>query len=136
MQFVYLYLISIPIFLVVDLLWLGIVAKNFYWDRLGYLFGELKWVPVIIFYALFLLGLTYFVTYPNIGSNLTKIILVGGFFGLVTYATYDLVNHGTIKDWPFSITVVDLIWGTFLSAFVSLLTILIYRHFFVTNAIL
>lgn len=134
MQFFY--LISIPLFIIIDLLWLGIIAKQFYWDKLGYLFGELKWTPLIIFYVLFLLGLTYFVTYPNLESSFIKIILVGGFFGLVTYATYDLVNHGTIKDWPLSITVADLAWGAFVSAFVSTLTILIYRHFFVTNAIL
>lgn len=136
MQFLYLYLISIPIFLIIDLLWVGVIAKNFYWSKLGYLFGEMKWTPLIIFYIVFLFGLTYFVTSPHLESGVMKIVFAGGLFGLVTYGTYDLVNHGTIKDWPLSITVVDLIWGAFLSALVSTLTILIYRHFFSLDAIL
>lgn len=125
--FVTLYLISIPIFIVCDLLWLGVVAKSFYQNRLGHLLGDVVWVPAIIFYGVFLLGLTYFATYPGLDGGVVKTILLGAFFGFITYATYDLTNHATLRDWPLSVTIVDMLWGTFLGAFVATLTSILYR---------
>jgi uncharacterized membrane protein len=115
-----LYALSIPIFLLGDFLWLGFIAKNFYSARIGHLMGEVNWIAAIIFYGVFLVGLTLFATYPAAtkGTIATAIVL-GGLFGFFTYATYDLTNLATLKNWPLSLTLVDILWGTFLGAFVS-----------------
>jgi uncharacterized membrane protein len=82
--------------------------------------GEVNWIAAIIFYGVFLVGLTLFATYPAAtkGTIATAIVL-GGLFGFFTYATYDLTNLATLKNWPLSLTLVDILWGTFLGAFVS-----------------
>lgn len=77
-------------------------------------------VVALIFYLLFIIGLVLFVIEPSLVKNsIAAAILMGALFGLVTYATYDLTNLATIRDWPLIVTVVDLIWGTVLSALVS-----------------
>jgi uncharacterized membrane protein len=130
MNFVYLYLISLPTFIALDLLWIGVIMKGFYQSRLGYLFGEVNWVAAILFYAIFLLGVTFFVTAPAVASGgVVKAILYGAFFGLVTYATYDLTNHATIKDWPLAVTVVDMLWGAFLGSVVAGVTVAVFQYF-------
>jgi uncharacterized membrane protein len=125
--FIILYLISLGAFIVCDLLWLGVFAKGFYQKHLGYILGEVSWVPAIIFYLLFITGLTYFVTYPLLESSLLKVFLTGAFFGLVTYATYDLTNHATVRDWPYIVTFVDLVWGALLGGVISLCAVAVYR---------
>ena len=118
--FVVLYLISVPIFFIIDMLWLGVFAKDFYQSRLGHLLGEVQWGPAILFYLLFLLGLTYFAIYPaTVAGSITLAITLGAAFGFFTYMTYDLTNLATLKDWPLSIVLVDIIWGTVLGASVA-----------------
>ena len=118
--FVVLYLISVPIFFIIDMLWLGIFAKDFYQTKLNHLLGEVQWGPAILFYLLFLLGLTYFATYPaTLASSITMAATLGAAFGFFTYMTYDLTNLATLKDWPLSIVLVDIIWGTVLGATVA-----------------
>lgn len=124
-----LYFISIPIFIICDLLWLGVVARDFYQTRLGYLLGEVNWIAAIVFYLIFLAGLTFFAIAPGISAGLGRTVLLGAFFGFVAYATYDLTNQATIRDWPLSVTIVDMIWGAFLGGVVSTLTYLIYQSF-------
>lgn len=131
MNYIWAYLISIPIFVFFDLLWLGFVAKGFYQDKLGYLLGEVNWPAAIIFYLVFLFGVLVFVTMPAIeNNNLIKAILMGALFGFVTYATYDLTNQATIKDWPVAVTIIDIIWGTVLGSIVAGATVWIYRILF------
>ena len=128
--FVSLYLISVPLFFLVDMVWLGLLAKNFYQDKLGHLLGPVQWVPAIIFYLLFLVGLTFFATYPGVQMTSVKTaVLYGGMFGFFTYLTYDLTNLATLKDWPMSVVVVDIAWGTFLGAIVAGLTALLFLTF-------
>ncbi|HMO78096.1 MAG TPA: DUF2177 family protein [Candidatus Paceibacterota bacterium] len=118
--FLTLYLISVPLFFLIDLLWLGVIAKNIYQDRLGHLLGEVNWVAALIFYFIFLAGLTFFATYPAVlVDKLSVAILYGAFFGFVTYVTYELTNLALLKDWPLSIVYIDIAWGTFLGAFVT-----------------
>lgn len=125
--FLTLYAISIPIFIVLDLLWLGVVAKDFYQVRLGHLLGDVNWAAAIVFYAVFLAGVTFFATYPSASGTVFRAILLGALFGFVTYATYDLTNNATLRDWPVIVTVVDIIWGTALGATVAGLTHTIYK---------
>ncbi len=124
--FFILYAISIPIFIAVDLLWIGVIAKNFYRNQIGHLLGDVVWIAAFVFYALFLLGLTFFATYPAATKGtLTTAIVLGGLFGFFTYATYDLTNLATLRSWSLSVTIVDILWGTFLGSFVAVSTIVL-----------
>ncbi|ANZ96004.1 MULTISPECIES: DUF2177 family protein [Brochothrix] len=112
-----LFLTSAVIFLVIDLLWLAVISRQLYVDQLGGLMGETRIIPAAIFYVLFMTGLLFFVIVPALNKNkLSYAILVGGFFGLICYGTYDLTNLATLENWPVVITVLDLIWGTFINA--------------------
>jgi uncharacterized membrane protein len=108
-------------FLAIDFLWLAIVARGFYRKHLGFLLADQpNWWAAIAFYLLFVVGLVVFAVAPALqAGSLRRALLLGGFFGLVTYATYDLTNHATVKGWPWIVTVVDLCWGLALSASVS-----------------
>jgi uncharacterized membrane protein len=126
-MFIKLYFITLPIFLAIDMIWLGLVAKNFYAKHIGFLMKtNINWTAAIIFYLIFIVGLIIFVIMPALEKNswLTALLL-GALFGFITYATYDLTNLATIKDWPLLVTIVDLIWGTVLAASVSTVSFLI-----------
>ncbi len=118
---VVLYLISFAVFLVIDFIWLGWVAKDFYSTHLGELMAEeVNWTSAIIFYLLFVAGLLIFVIIPTLESgSLLQAIILGAFFGVIAYGTYDLTNLATLKDWSLLVTVIDLIWGGALSAAVA-----------------
>lgn len=128
--FLTLYFISVPIFFIVDMIWLGLVAKNFYQSKLGHLLGEVNWPAAIIFYLVFLVGLTFFATYPSVlAGKISQAILFGALFGFFTYATYDLTNLATLRDWPLSVTLVDMIWGAVLGGAVAGISMFVYRLF-------
>jgi uncharacterized membrane protein len=126
-MFVKLFLIALPVFFVIDMIWLVVVAKNFYREQIGFLMKpDITWYAAIIFYLLFIVGLVTFVISPAIEKHCwTHALFFGALFGLITYATYDLTNLATMKNWPVLVTVVDLAWGIIVSASVSLLTYLI-----------
>jgi uncharacterized membrane protein len=115
------YLITVPIFFVIDLFWLGIVAKDFYRRHLGYLMRpEINWAAAILFYLLFIIGIVIFAVKPALeAESPTRALVYGALFGFFTYATYDLTNLATVKDWPLVVTVVDLVWGTVLCGTVA-----------------
>jgi uncharacterized membrane protein len=119
-----LFLIALPIFFVIDMAWLVLVAKKFYQTQIGFLMKpNINWIAAIIFYLLFIAGLVTFVISPAIEKHSwVNAIIFGALFGLITYATYDLTNLATMKDWPLLVTVVDLIWGTALAASISGIT--------------
>jgi len=123
-MFIKLYLIALPVFFAIDMLWLGLVAKNFYKSQIGFLVKtDINWTAAILFYLLFIVGLVLFVIAPAVekGSWMYA-LLFGALFGLITYATYDLTNLATLKDWPLLVTIVDLAWGATLGALVSVIT--------------
>lgn len=126
-MFLKLYFIALPVFFAIDMVWLGLVAKNFYSKHIGFLMTpNVNWLAAIIFYLLFIAGAVVFVITPALDQkSLMHALLYGALFGLITYATYDLTNLATIKDWPLLVTVIDLIWGMALSAFVSTVSYLI-----------
>lgn len=129
--FFILYAISVPLFFIIDMLWLGVVAKDFYRTRLGTLMGDINWTAAIIFYLIFLVGLTFFATYPALlKQSLLSAAILGGLFGFFTYATYDLTNLATLRDWPVSVSLVDMVWGTVLGAAVAAGAYSIYGWFF------
>jgi len=130
-MFIKLYLIALPVFLAIDMVWLTLVAKNFYAKQIGYLMAKNpNLFAALIFYLIFIAGLIVFVIAPALDKKMwIQALLAGAFFGLVTYATYDLTNLATVKDWPLIITIVDLIWGMVLSAAVSVITYFIALKF-------
>ena len=131
-QFLKLYAISVPVFFLIDFLWLGIIAKPFYDRHLGYLLrGQVIWIAAILFYLFFLLGLVVFVIAPAVETgSLSKAVLLGLFFGFITYQTYELTNYALVRDWPLVVVVVDILWGMVLSALVSAITFLLATRIF------
>ncbi len=130
-MFLKLYAIALPVFFAIDMVWLGLVARGFYANQLGTLMKtDINWIAAIIFYLIFIAGLIIFVISPAMAkSSWQHALLYGAFFGFVTYATYDLTNLATLKDFPFVMTIVDLIWGAVLAASVSTITYLLAKKF-------
>lgn len=116
-----LYAITLLGFFAIDIVWLGVAARGFYQQHLGYLLAEKpNWYAAVVFYLLFVAALLVFAVIPGLqAASLKKTLFLGAFFGLVTYATYDLTNMATVKDWPAIVTVVDLTWGMILATAVS-----------------
>ena len=116
-----LYLITFAAFFAIDMLWLGLVARRFYHLQIGFLLSpNPNWTAAILFYLIFIAGILVFAVIPGLqAGSLGRAVLLGAFLGLMTYATYDLTNLATIKDWPLSLTIVDMIWGIFLASSVS-----------------
>lgn len=123
-MFTKLYLIALPVFFAIDMLWIGVVAKNFYREQIGALMKtNVNWTAAIIFYLIFIAGLVVFVISPAVEkSSWIHALTFGALFGLVCYATYDLTNLAIAKDWPLLVTIIDLIWGAVLASLVSLIT--------------
>lgn len=123
-MFLKLYAIALPVFFAIDMIWLGLLAKNFYRAQIGALIKpDVNWVATIIFYLIFIAGLVTFVVAPAMEkTSWTHALLFGALFGLVCYATYDLTNLAVAKNWPLLVTIVDLIWGAVLAASVSVIT--------------
>jgi uncharacterized membrane protein len=126
-MFIKLFFIAIPVFFAIDIIWLVFVAKKFYNKQIGFLMKpDINWYAAIIFYLLFIGGLVTFVISPAVEKHSLKhALFYGALFGLITYATYDLTNLATMKDWPLLVTIVDLAWGMMLSASVAVITYLI-----------
>jgi len=129
MKLVYLYLLTIPVFFGIDMIWLGFVARGFYRKHLGHLLRpDVNWGAAVVFYLLYILGILIFATMPALEKNsLRQAVLLGGLFGFFAYATYDLTNLATLKDWPVVVVWVDIVWGVFLTAGVAAASFFIGR---------
>lgn len=124
--------VTFVVFMGIDLIWLGFVAKNIYSKYLGYLMApNVNWLAALIFYVIFIVGVLYFVIAPSlVDRDFTQLVIRAMLFGFMTYATYDLTNLATVRNWPITITIIDLIWGTTLSTSVSVISYLIITNFF------
>ena len=129
-QLIPVYLLTLAVFFLIDMVWLGVVAKSFYRRHLGYLMGpRVVWPAAVLFYLLFIAGLLVFAVRPAlVAAAPFKALFLGAFLGLLAYATYDLTNLATIKDWPVIVTAVDLVWGAVLGGLVSWLSALAARR--------
>ncbi|MFA7628354.1 MAG: DUF2177 family protein [Candidatus Dojkabacteria bacterium] len=117
MKYVYLYILTFIVFLAIDFIWLNWIAKNLYSQKIGHLLAENpNLIAAGVFYLLFVGASLVLAVLPGYeAQSLTKTILLGAIFGMITYATYDLTNLATLKEWPLSVTIIDIIWGTSLS---------------------
>ena len=124
-----LYVLTVPIFFAIDLLWLGVVAKSFYRNHLNHILSnEVNWKAAITFYLMYICGILFFAVRPAIANGSWQQALVfGGLYGFFTYATYDLTNMALIKDWPLAIVIVDILWGVCLCAIVAYLSFNVSR---------
>ena len=97
-------------FLLIDAIWLGLVAPKFYKAQIGHLMSEKpNFVAALIFYLIFIVGVVYFVVNPAVeAQSMTKVLVAGALFGVMTYATYDLTNLATLKDWPIKVTIIAI----------------------------
>jgi uncharacterized membrane protein len=125
------YLLTFAVFFIIDMAWLGFVAKDIYKKYLGNLLSDnVNWVAAIIFYLLFVVGIFIFAIMPSVEKNsLQSAIMLGALFGFFTYATYDLTNLATLKDWSLNIVFIDIIWGAVLTGIVSTAGFYIARYF-------
>lgn len=115
------YLLTAVVFFAVDMVWLGIIAKGLYQKYLGdFLSKDINWAAAITFYLIFIVGILIFAVFPAVEKeSLLKAMILGALFGFFTYATYDLTNLATLKNWPLNIVFIDILWGSFLCAIVS-----------------
>jgi uncharacterized membrane protein len=125
-----LYVLTIPVFFIIDILWLGVLARGFYRRNLGFILNpDVNWAAAITFYLIYIAGIIFFAVRPALASDtLREAALLGGLFGFFTYATYDLTNMATIKGWPLKIVVIDILWGTCLCTVVAGLSFMIARR--------
>ena len=116
------YFLTAIVFFAIDMTWLGFIAKDFYRKYLGgFLSNTVNWPAAFIFYFIFIIGIFIFCIMPAIEKqSVSKAIVMGALFGFFTYATYDLTNLATLRNWPLTIVLVDIIWGMFLTAMVSI----------------
>ena len=117
------YFIVLFVFLVMDAIWLGLIAQPFYQAQIGFLLAKkANWAAAGVFYLLYVAGLVCFVVEPALRTRATpgRAALRGAFFGLVAYATYDLTNLATVDRWPLLLTAVDMTWGAALGALTTL----------------
>jgi uncharacterized membrane protein len=121
MKYIYLYLLTFAVFLAIDFVWLTWIAKNLYAEKIGHLLAENpNLIAALVFYLLFVGAALLFAVLPGYeAQSVTKTLLLGAALGMITYATYDLTNLATLKDWPLSVTIIDIIWGTSLCAVTS-----------------
>ena len=120
-KYILLYLATVPVFFLIDLVWLGVVARDFYRSQIGSLMADpIVWWAAILFYLLFIAGIIFFAVLPGLDAgSWTKALALGAAFGFFAYMTYDLTNLATLRGWPITLVVVDIAWGTVLAASVA-----------------
>lgn len=115
------YALTFVVFFIIDMAWLGFIAKDLYKKYLGgFLSEQVNWTAAVVFYLLFIVGVFIFAILPSVEKNsLVSAIVLGALFGFFTYATYDLTNLATLKGWPINIVFIDILWGSVLTSIVS-----------------
>ncbi|MCG3164734.1 MAG: hypothetical protein POELPBGB_00493 [Bacteroidia bacterium] len=135
MKYFILFGITTIVFFSIDILWLGVIAKNFYREKLGFILSnEVNWAAAIVFYLIYIAGILYLAVVPALlEAEWEKALLNGAILGFLCYATYDLTNMATIARWPLQIVIIDIVWGTVLTGSVSVLSYLLAEKFMQWN---
>jgi uncharacterized membrane protein len=131
MKYFILFCITTIVFFSIDLIWLGVIAKNLYREKLGFILSpEVNWSAAIVFYLIYIAGILYFAVVPALlEAGWEKALLNGAILGFLCYATYDLTNMATIAKWPLQIVLTDIAWGTILTGSVSVLSYFLAGRF-------
>jgi len=126
------YLTATVAFLILELTWIGLLARSFYIDQIGFLLSDNpNWLAAVLFYLLFIAGLLYFSILPALNDKAVKKgAIQAAFYGLITYGTYSLSNLSLIKNWPVSVSVLDMTWGTIVSVMVYFVTLNVSKRLF------
>jgi uncharacterized membrane protein len=110
------YLAIFVTMVVIDMIWLRVIAVQWYADAMGPLLADKpNLIAAVAFYLLFPLGLLIFAVAPGESSSVLKVAVMGGLFGFFAYATYDLTAMAVIKNWPVGLSLLDMTWGTLVS---------------------
>jgi uncharacterized membrane protein len=121
------YAAALAMFVIADAIWLGVMVKRFYRPTLGdILLTGVNLPPAIVFYLLYAAGLVIFAIHPGMKSgSIATAVIYGALFGFFTYATYDLSNYATLRNWTLQLTIIDIAWGTALGALAAAAGILV-----------
>ncbi len=121
MTWIKLFGLTAAVFFAIDLVWLGVVASGFYQKHLGHLLRpDVLWAPALAFYTVYIAGILVFAVLPGLeAGSLGRTVALGAFLGLFAYATFDLTSMALFRDFPGIVVVVDLAWGTVLTATVA-----------------
>jgi uncharacterized membrane protein len=119
-----LYLATLVVLIPIDFLFLGLVAKGFFASQVGDMLGEIRLAPAILFYLLYVAGILVFVSGSAI-ATWPSTLLYGALFGLFCYATFELTSLALLKHWTWAVVLVDVSWGTFVTAAASTLGLLV-----------
>ncbi len=128
---VLMYATTVVVFFILDLFWLGLAAKGLYERTIGgFLREQVNWTAALLFYAIYIGGIQLFVLVPSLqsGSGLLRTAVMGALLGMFAYSTFDLTCLALFRDWPVSITVLDIVWGTFLTGSTSAAVLWIVRN--------
>lgn len=110
------YLATAFVLVALDMLWLRVIAPEWYQQGIGHLMGgQVNLVAAALFYLLFPLGVVIFAVTPSLPHGGLNAVVMGALFGFFAYATYDLTNLATLKGWPLGLSVIDIAWGSFVS---------------------
>ncbi|KTT15794.1 DUF2177 family protein [Pseudacidovorax intermedius] len=111
------YGIAAVVFLGLDAIWLGTMASRLYRPAIGHLMADgFAVAPAVLFYLLYLVGMVVFAIGPALEARKPlQALAMGALLGLICYATYDLTNQATLKQWPWAVTLADLAWGAFVT---------------------
>ncbi|MBC7624762.1 MAG: DUF2177 family protein [Aeromicrobium sp.] len=111
------YAATVVVIVAIDLIWLGVIAKPIYARGIGHLMADRpNVIAAILFYLIFAVGLMMFAVVPNqIDLGWQKTLIAAAAFGFIAYATYDLTNLATLKNWPIGLSIIDMAWGTLVS---------------------
>lgn len=117
-RYVVLYLATLFVILPLDFLFLGVVARDFFTSQVGNMLGELKLVPAILFYLVYVVGILIFVS-GGVGATWQSTLLYGALFGFFCYATFDLTSLALLRHWSWPAAIVDVFWGALVTAVAS-----------------
>jgi uncharacterized membrane protein len=134
MKLIILFLVTITSVFIMDMIWLGLIAKNIYAENIGMLLrksGENMtpiWWAAIVVYVCITLGILFFVL-PKAHGDYFLALASGALLGVVTYGIYDFTNYSILANWPWKITLIDFIWGIVLCGLSSFFAAFIQNRF-------
>ncbi|MCE9644059.1 DUF2177 family protein [Candidatus Parcubacteria bacterium] len=131
LKILYTYLLSLPVLVGLDLVWLGVLMTNFYKSRLGEILAPtFRLWPSVGFYLIYAAGLLYFVALPAFEKgSLSIAILNGALYGFVVYSLYNLINQATLVKWSYTVLLVDTAWGVFLGGIMGFVAYKLLQFF-------